>query len=898
MEKITLKAFVNRCNAFCTQALEGAAELAMSNGHYEIGVEHFLLKLASTDSDFVNALAHYDVNLIGFIQDLHHQIEAMKSGNVDRPAFSRPLSGLLEDAWLVASLEQNLAQIRTGSILLAILANTRRHGLADYIDSLSNVPYDELLQQFDSIVGQSPETQLQQLVQSSNSSSAQNTLAGRTNSHVAQQDLLDKYCTNFTKKAREGGIDPVFCRDQEIRQMVDVLARRRKNNPICVGEAGVGKTSLIEGLALKIVEQDVPDILFNVDILGLDLTLLQSGASVKGEFEKRLQGVIDAIKQSATPIILFIDEAHTLIGAGGSAGTNDAANILKPALARGELRTVAATTWSEYKKYFEKDPALSRRFQLIKVEEPTPEQAVVILRGLRPVYERAHEVYVRDDAIIAAAKFSDRYISGRQLPDKAIDVLDTAAARVKVSLHAKPDALDSLERAIQTLERERNAISRDVQAGVSDQSDHLAVLHSEIETKQAQAKVLTTRWQQEKTLAQQIIETRSFSAESTSEASQETANQPAKSQTNEASKQTEAALKAELHALQGENPLVHFEVSPQIVSEVIANWTGIPVGKMEKDHAATVLSFAQNLKQKIKGQDHAIAEIDKGIRAAKAGINNPDAPLGVYLLVGPSGIGKTETCLTTADLLFGSEQYLTTINMSEFQEKHSVSRLVGSPPGYVGYGEGGVLTEAVRQKPYSAVLLDEVEKADLDVMNLFYQVFDKGVLSDGEGQLVNFRNTVLFLTSNLASDVITDLFLDASEKSLPLPEKDQVLSAIRPILSRHFKPALLARMQIVPFFPVQESVLADICRMKLNKIRQRLQDAHKLECDFPEQVITNIVQRCKEVETGARNIDHLINGQLLPQLASTILAGFDSDAVHQRITVDIADDGQFITELQ
>ncbi|MFT6916474.1 MAG: type VI secretion system protein VasG [Motiliproteus sp.] len=895
MDKITLKSLVGHMNVTCTRAMEAAAGLCVSQSAYEVTVEHLLMKLLEDENDLAQLLVHYDINVVYFVKNLQHAIENDRKGNSGKPVFARALVGLLEDAWLIASLEQTEPQIRSGSLVLALLANPRRHGMATYLDDLGEISYDDLLINFSAIVTGSRESQ--------------SVAAGQSGAAVAamtDSGELNKYCINYTQRAREGLIDPVFCRDQEIRQMIDILGRRRKNNPIAVGEAGVGKTAVVEGLALKIVQGQVPDVLSEVELYGLDLGLLQAGASVKGEFENRLTGVIQAIKSSPKPIILFIDEAHTLIGAGGPAGGGDAANLLKPALARGELRTIAATTWSEYKKYFEKDPALARRFQLVKLDEPSVEEAVVILRGLRQTYEQAHGVYVRDDAIEAAAKLSARYISGRQLPDKAVDVLDTAAARVKISISALPEPIDAKERAIQTLGREREALARDISSDVLDDEGQLEALDRQIDHLQTALVVLNTQWQQETALVQRIIEQRQQLAQlqetetADTEIAQPETDGPdtialdtPTDTTAELPSQTElrqriqCAIKG-LADVQQDTPLIHYEVSPDVVGRVIADWTGVPLGKMVRDEAQSVLAFGAQLSQRLKGQEHAVAAIDRGIRAAKAGVNNPDTPIGVFLLVGPSGVGKTEAAIGVSELMFGGERFLTSINMSEFQEKHSVSRLVGSPPGYVGYGEGGVLTEAVRQRPHSVVLLDEVEKADLEVMNLFYQVFDKGMLSDGEGQLINFKNTVVFLTSNLATDIITDLCAGDQR-----PPQAELIEAIRPVLSRHFKPALLARMQIVPFYTLGADVMGDIVRLKLDKVVERLRNNQKLELVYDPEVIETIARRCTEVETGARNIDHILNGTLLPQIATEVLERMGDEQRYSQLRLTIDEAGDF-----
>lgn len=885
MEKITLKSFVSRLNPICTQALEGAAGLCVSNGGFEIGVEHFLLKLLENENDVALIFAEYDVNIIRFVKNLQHTVEHENTGNKGKPVFSKSLVGLLEDAWLIASLEQGLDKIRSGSMIMAMLANPRRHGLSTYLDDMDEISYDHLKDNFANAVAESIENTF--LAASPTNGPASNLIAD------GNKEALEKYCINFTQLARDGKIDPVFCRDAEIRQMIDILARRRKNNPICVGEAGVGKTAVVEGLALKLVAGDVPEMLKNVDIYSLDLGLLQAGASVKGEFENRLNGVINAVKSSLKPIIMFIDEAHTLIGAGGAAGSGDAANLLKPALARGELRTIAATTWSEYKKYFEKDPALARRFQLVKLEEPTPEQAVVIIRGIRATYEKSHGVYVRDDAVVAAANMSARYINGRQLPDKAVDVLDTAAARVKISIDAKPEDIDTLERDSLTLMREHDALKRDIDADICKDNGELAALLQQVEDKKATADELTIKWREEQGLAKEILALRQQLAAGDEKEETDVELPEVEPLSTEELIEKIAQTKIRLEQLQGETPLVHYEVSPDVVGQVISNWTGIPLGKMVKDEAKTVLTFAAELGKRIKGQDHGIAAIDKGVRAAKAGINNPDTPMGVFLFVGPSGVGKTETCIGVADLLFGGERFLTSVNMSEFQEKHSVSRLIGSPPGYVGYGEGGMLTEAVRQRPYSVVLLDEVEKADLEVLNLFYQVFDKGVLSDGEGQLVDFKNTIMFLTSNLASDIVTKMCLEGL-KTGDLPSIEVINEAIRPVLSAHFKPALLARMQVVPFYPIGSDIMGDIVRIKLAKVLKRLADSHKLALIYGDEVVENIAARCTEVESGARNVDHILNGTLLPLLATHLLSQMSDENDFSELHLGIGDDGDFV----
>ncbi len=680
---------------------------------------------------------------------------------------------------------------------------------------------------------------------------------------------------------------------------MDILARRRKNNPIAVGEPGVGKTAVVEGLALKIVQGDVPDNLKGVELYGLDMGLLQAGASVKGEFEKRLNAVLDEVKNSPTPIILFIDEAHTLVGGGNQAGGSDAANLLKPALARGEVKTIAATTWSEYKKYFEKDPALARRFQLVKLDEPSPEQAALIIRGLRPAYEKSHNVYVRDDAITAAAALSARYISGRQLPDKAIDVLDTACARVNISLNAIPASVETLQQELAAQQRELEALERDAlqQTGDKHSLANIPDLKLAMETTKEELAEQEAQWHKEKEQIQEMIALRSrlhelvfgetneeeLVADEDSEQEQDVS--PYAEMDEEAVRIAISACQEQLDAIRNGNPLVHFEVGPDEVSHVISDWTGIPMGKMLQDEAETTLKLKESLTQSIKGQEYAIDALSEGIQTAKAGLGNPDAPTGVFLLVGPSGVGKTETARAIADQMFGGERFMTTINMSEFQEKHTVSRLIGSPPGYVGYGEGGMLTEAVRQRPYSVVLLDEVEKADPEVLNLFYQVFDKGTLNDGEGRTIDFKNTLIIMTSNLATHEIESLVHQSKDIDANI-----IAEAIRPTLNQHFKPALLARMSVLPFVPLSDEAMTEIIHHKLNKVSQRLQSHHKLSLSYEESLVEFVLGNCRLAETGARNIDAVINRQLLPQLSTQLLV-HDKDDSHTQIAVSVDEQG-------
>ncbi|MFW1080615.1 type VI secretion system ATPase TssH [Vibrio parahaemolyticus] len=883
MININLSSLIQRLHPIAKVALEDAAALAVSEKANEVQIEHYLLSLLERpNSDFDVLLSHFDCSENLLRQSVRSTLDTNAKGNGSKPVFSALLIEWLQESWLVSSLDLSETQIRSGALLLTLVSNPLRYGQHGYASILEAVNPDSLKRNFAELTSHSIEAQV---------ATSEKTQAREDGS------ALSKFTTDFTGKARKGEIDPVFCRDQEIRQIVDILARRRKNNPIAVGEPGVGKTAVVEGLALKIVQGDVPDNLKGVELYGLDMGLLQAGASVKGEFEKRLNAVLDEVKNSPTPIILFIDEAHTLVGGGNQAGGSDAANLLKPALARGEVKTIAATTWSEYKKYFEKDPALARRFQLVKLDEPSPEQAALIIRGLRPAYEKSHNVYVRDDAITAAAALSARYISGRQLPDKAIDVLDTACARVNISLNAIPASVETLQQELAAQQRELEALERDAlqQTGDKHSLANIPDLKLAMETTKEELAEQEAQWHKEKEQIQEMIALRSRlhelvfgkvnEEELVVDEDSEQDVSPYTEMDEEAVRIAISACQEQLDAIRNGNPLVHFEVGPDEVSHVISDWTGIPMGKMLQDEAETKLKLKESLTQSIKGQEYAIDALSEGIQTAKAGLGNPDAPTGVFLLVGPSGVGKTETARAIADQMFGGERFMTTINMSEFQEKHTVSRLIGSPPGYVGYGEGGMLTEAVRQRPYSVVLLDEVEKADPEVLNLFYQVFDKGTLNDGEGRTIDFKNTLIIMTSNLATHEIESLVHQSKDIDANI-----IAEAIRPTLNQHFKPALLARMSVLPFVPLSDEAMTEIIHHKLNKVSQRLHNHHKLSLNYEESLVEFVLGNCRLAETGARNIDAVINRQLLPQLSTQLLV-HDKDDSHTQITVSVDEQG-------
>lgn len=878
MINVELKALLNKCNTATSAALTAAAGLTVNRTHYEVSVEHLMLAcLQAPDTDVPIALARFGVDAGRLQAALNDALEDFRAGNASRPVFSPFLGELLEAAWLIASVELSLPRIRTGAILLAFLRKPAAYAQGSYIELLAPINRDDLQKDFWNWAKSSKESDGAAAVESG---AAKTTGSGG-------ESFIGKFCLDFTAKANRGEIDAVFGRDQEIRQIVDILGRRRKNNPILVGEPGVGKTAVIEGLALRVVQGDVPDALRDVTLLALDMGLLEAGAGMKGEFERRLKGVLDEIKSSEKPIILFIDEAHTLVGAGNSAGGSDAANLLKPSLARGEIKTCAATTWVEYKKYFEKDPALARRFQLVSLDEPNVTSATLILRGLREAYEKAHAVIIRDDALASAAELADRFIQGRFLPDKAIDLLDTACARVKVNLSSKPASLEDIERSIQAMERERRALSRDAIDGEAIASERIEALAKQIADATERAEELRIAWRKELDAADRLIAARDALNAAREAADTDEAEAPDAAGLTEAFNQAKTAF---LEARSGEG-LIETEVTPDIIARVVSDWTGIPVGKMAREQAALVASLDEKLRDRIKGQDSAIELISAAIKASRAGLRPIDQPQGVFLLAGPSGVGKTETGLALADLLFGDEKNAVTINMSEFQEKHTVSRLIGSPPGYVGYGEGGMLTEAVRQRPYSVVLLDETEKAHIDVLNLFYQVFDKGILTDGEGKNISFRNTIIILTSNLAADVIQEMTKEGADI-----DPDVLMNTIRPILSEHFKPALLARMTIVPYRALSDEAMKRVTKLKLDALAGHLERNTKMALSYSAQVIDQIASRCTEVETGARNIEYVISGTIMPQLSQAVLSQMTGHAMPASVALDVGEDGGFITE--
>ncbi|WP_223434098.1 MULTISPECIES: type VI secretion system ATPase TssH [unclassified Pseudomonas] len=853
MINVDLQQLIQALDAETRRDLESSAERCVARGGSKILVEDLLLGLLERPQGLLaRALQDAEVDAGELSAALQSRVEHSASRN---PVFAPELVQWLQDALLVANLELGQSQVEQAALILALLRNPMRYAGSRYQSLLAKLNIERL-----------KEFALSQKEQPATGKPA-----------VPGESLLQRFTHNLTQQARDGKLDPVLCRDGAIRQMVDILARRRKNNPIVVGEAGVGKTAIVEGLASRIAAGEVPQVLKGVELLSLDMGLLQAGASVKGEFERRLKGVIDEVKASPKPIILFIDEAHTLIGAGGNAGGSDAANLLKPALARGELRTIAATTWAEYKKYFEKDPALARRFQPVQLHEPTVSEAVTILRGLAQVYEKSHGIYLRDDAVVAAAELSARYLAGRQLPDKAVDVLDTACARVRISLAAAPESLERLRGELAEGGRQRQALRRDAEAGLLIDHEALDALEDRLAAAEDEMVALETLWTEQKELAERLLDLRQQLAKAREAAAVEptvTVEEDAEGTVIETLETVndvaslETALNETHKALtdaQVKERLVSFEVCPRLVAEVISAWTGVPLAQLAREHNAKVASFATDLRTRIRGQEQAVHALDRSMRATAAGLNKPDAPVGVFLLVGPSGVGKTETALALADLLYGGDRFITTINMSEFQEKHTVSRLIGAPPGYVGYGEGGMLTEAVRQKPYSVVLLDEVEKADPDVLNLFYQIFDKGVANDGEGREIDFRNTLILMTSNLGSDRISDLCENGAR-----PTAEVLEETIRPVLSKHFKPALLARMRVVPYYPVGGPVLRELIEIKLGRLGERL-NRRQLDFSYSQDLVDHLAERCTQSDSGARLIDHLLDLHVLPLVADRLL---------------------------
>ncbi|MEC3766296.1 MULTISPECIES: type VI secretion system ATPase TssH [Cupriavidus] len=902
---IPLKTLIAKLNASCRQAAERAASLCMARGNYEVDLEHlFLALLENARSDFSVAVRASGIDPSALQRDLEAEIARFKDGNTRTPAFSPYLPKLFEHAWLIASLDSQTTRIRSGHLLLALLTEPALAPLAVRgSHRFGEFDADRLKHDFDKLTAGSEERE--QAVDIADGSGTTASASGATAAPaLTATPALDQFTVDLTQSARDGRIDPVIGRDAEIRQVIDILMRRRQNNPILTGEAGVGKTAVVEGLAQRIAVGDVPPPLQGVTVRTLDMGLLQAGASVKGEFENRLKNVIEEVRKSPQPIILFIDEAHTIIGAGGQAGQNDAANLLKPALARGELRTIAATTWSEYKKYFEKDAALARRFQVVKVDEPSETLAAAMLRGMVPLMERHFGVRVLDEAITEAVRLSHRYISGRQLPDKAVSVLDTACAKVALGQNATPGAIEDDRKALERLGVELAALQREQRAGAAH-AERLAALEAQRAELEQRVAAADGRLAQERELVARIQALRTAreqgnDAEAEASAPAMAANSDVVTMPRKGSRKAAAAavesdelnrLLAELRALQGEAPMVPLQVDGHVVSEIVSAWTGIPLGRMVKDELRTVLNLKPLLAARVIGQDHALDAIAQRVRTATANLEDPNKPRGVFLFAGPSGVGKTETALALADILYGGERKLITINMSEYQEAHSVSGLKGSPPGYVGYGEGGVLTEAVRRNPYSVVLLDEIEKAHPDVLEMFFQVFDKGEMDDAEGRPIDFRNTIIILTSNVGSSAIMQACLNKPAEELP--DADALAEVLRPTLYKAFKPAFLGRTKVVPYYPIPDDVLVEIITLKLGRIRDRVAANHQAEFQWDNALVEAVLARCTEVDAGARAVDHILNGTLLPEIAQTVLVRMAEGGGVDKIKVTTGKNGEF-----
>lgn len=893
------KTLIEKLNPVCRKALEEAAHLCVAQTNFHVEIEHLLSKLIGVQkSDIAELLWQFDVDVAQLERELTETMETFKKGAGRTPAFSPHLSKLLEEGWMVSSLFLKEPFSRSGGLLVALLENDElRTSILESAPALAGVPSEKLRSTLSELAG----VTIEKVDAAAREAAARQSLGmvGKDKSGLSDrrrammqgapaqqggQKALDQYTIDITAQAEDGKIDTILGRDEEIRQMVDILMRRRQNNPIIVGEAGVGKTALVEGLALRIVSGQVPPPLKEVRIHSLDLGLLQAGAGVRGEFENRLKQVISEVKASPRPIIMFIDETHTLVGAGGQAGQGDAANLLKPALARGELRTIGATTWAEYKKHIEKDPALVRRFQQVHVKEPDEIPAIAMLRGIAPNLEKHHKVRIRDAALVEAVRLSNRYIEGRQLPDKAISVLDTSCARVALAQNSMPPALEGVIQQAVISKDELKLLERDAKFGSADET-RIGELKEELDRLEVERIRLTERFEQEKELVQKILELENKLTEAGAEDAETLRGEL-------------ATLRLQLETLQDGEPMVPVDVTGDVIAQVIAAWTGIPVGKMKADEIDNIRNLQARMADRVIGQTQGLEAISRSIRTSSAKLAEPDKPIGVFLLVGPSGVGKTETALALADLLYGGENKMVTINMSEYQEAHTVAGLKGAPPGYVGYGTGGVLTEAVRRNPYTVVLLDEFEKAHPDVWELFYQVFDKGTLEDSEGTVVNFRNTVIILTSNLATDVIMDAFYAEGEngEELPVPTAEQLNEMIRPHLVKHFKPALVGRMNVIPYFPLSFDEIRQIAQLKLRKIQKRMQANHRAELTYSDAVLDFIVERCTDADSGARTVDRILGQTLMPELSGKVLDKMAAEESFDRLAVGIDEEGFFTYE--
>jgi type VI secretion system protein VasG len=886
MTEISRTALFGKLNPIAYKAIEGATVFCKLRGNPYVETVHWLHQIfTAQDSDLHRIVRHFEMDAAKLVADMTAALDRLPRGATAISDFSPNIEESIERAWVFATLMFGENQVRTGHLIVGMLRTTTlRNALYTISRQFERVKAEALADDFAKILASSPEAGL-----AASDGSGAGT-PGEASGAVApaamgKQEALAKFTVDLTQQARDGKIDPIVGRDQEIRQVVDVLMRRRQNNPILTGEAGVGKTAVVEGFALRIVQGDVPPSLKEVSLRTLDVGLLQAGASMKGEFENRLRQVIEEVQSSAKPIILFIDEAHTLIGAGGAAGTGDAANLLKPALARGTLRTIAATTFAEYKKYFEKDPALTRRFQVVQVDEPSEAKAILMMRGIASPLEKHHRVQILDEAIEAAVRLSHRYIPARQLPDKSVSLLDTAAARVAISQHAVPAEVDDCRRRIQSLETEMEIIGREQAIGI-DTADREASVQGSLESERARLSGLEGRWNEERALVDRLLGLRAALRDGA--APVDAAAPPAAPADRAVQVDELRKLQAELAAYQGEHPLILPSVDAQAIAAVVGDWTGIPVGRMVKNEVAAVLKLADTLAGRVIGQDHGLKMIARRVQTSRAGLDNPSKPVGVFMLCGPSGVGKTETALALSESLYGGEQNLITINMSEFQEAHTVSTLKGAPPGYVGYGEGGVLTEAVRRKPYSVVLLDEVEKAHPDVHEIFFQVFDKGVMEDGEGRVIDFKNTLILLTSNVGTDLIMGLCRDPEL----IPEPEEIAKALRGPLLKVFPPALLGRLIVIPYYPLSDAVMGDIIRLQLGRIAKRITEHHKVPFTYDDDVVALIKARCTEPESGGRMIDAILTNTMLPSISEAFLERVLEGEAVKKVAVGVTD-GEF-----
>jgi type VI secretion system protein VasG len=884
MSEISRSSLFGKLNSLAYKAIEGATVFCKLRGNPYVELVHWIQQILQTpDSDLHRIVRHFELDPSRVAKDITDALDRLPRGATSISDLSAHVENAVERGWVYATLMFGEPRVRTGHLVVGMLKTpSLRNALFGISHQFERIKPDTLTEDFARIVNGSPEDRLGATDGSSMAAPGEASDA-MAPAQMGKQEALKRFATNLTEKARKGEIDPVSGRDEEIRQIIDILMRRRQNNPILTGEAGVGKTAVVEGFALRLARGDVPPPLQNVSLYTLDIGLLQAGASMKGEFENRLRQVIDEVQASPTPIILFVDEAHTLIGAGGAAGTGDAANLLKPALARGTLRTIAATTWGEYKKYIEKDPALTRRFQVVKIEEPSEDKAILMVRGVASVLEKHHRVQVLDEALEAAVRLSHRYIPGRQLPDKAVSLLDTACARVAISQHGVPPQLEDCRRTIEGLQTELEIIGREETVGINA-DDRRKAAEEKLASNALVREALEERWNAERGLVERVLAIRAklrkgsepvegtgSKLEQAAEAQKTAADAPAAGKVTPEERTAMlgelADLQAKLSDLQGESPLILPSVDEQAVGSVVQDWTGVPVGRMVKNEIETVLNLADALNQRVIGQRHGLDMIAKRIQTSRAKLDNPNKPIGVFMLCGPSGVGKTETALTLAEALYGGEQNVITINMSEFQEAHTVSTLKGSPPGYVGYGEGGVLTEAVRRRPYSVVLLDEVEKAHSDVHELFFQVFDKGWMEDGEGRRIDFRNTIILLTSNVGTDLIMGMCKDPEL----MPEPDGVAKGLREPLLKKFPAALLGRLVVIPYYPLSDVMLSNIVRLQLGRIAKRVVEHHRIPFNYDEEAVKLIVSRCTEVESGGRMIDAILTNTVLPAISREFL---------------------------